>query len=72
MSLAAKKHHRSPADLAADIARIQQDIADYIDRRVAEVKASAEGADLPIETLRHLLFQGDCACRAAMRFLNEK
>jgi len=59
----------SPADLAADIARIQDEIVAYVDKRAAEVKLSCPG--LPLEVIRRDLVKFECPCRAALRLINE-
>jgi hypothetical protein len=42
----------------------------FIDGKVAELKASADGQGLPLEVLRHSLTRGDsCSCRIAMKLL---
>jgi hypothetical protein len=59
------------SELTARIERIQQEIIEYVDKRVAELKAGRDGADLPIESLRRMLIRGECPCAAALRLLNE-
>jgi hypothetical protein len=72
MALATKKQsQRTPADLADDIARMQDEIAGYIDNRVAELKASPDCASQPAEVLRRMLIKFDCPCRAATRLTDE-
>jgi hypothetical protein len=64
-----KKPERTLADLAADIEKIQQEISEFVDGRVAEQKASY--SDLPSEVLRQSLVKFDCPCKCALRLLNE-
>ncbi len=72
MALTAKKQpERTSADLAADIARIQYEISHFIEGRIAELKASHDGAGLPPESLRRMLVRGECPCRATTRLIEE-
>jgi hypothetical protein len=68
-ALTKKKPERTLADLAADIERIQQEIAEFVDARVAEQKVSY--SDLPSEVLRQTLVRLDCPCKCALRLINE-
>jgi hypothetical protein len=59
-------------DLGGEILRLRGQIENFIDGKVAELKASRDGQSLPVGDLRHMLTQGDsCLCRAATRLLNE-
>jgi hypothetical protein len=60
-------------DLGGEILRLRGEIESFIDAKVAEVKRSESGRDLPIDSLRHMLTRGDsCLCRAAMHILAEE
>jgi hypothetical protein len=65
------KPERMPADLAADIQRIQQEISEFVDGRIAALRAGTDGASLPSESLRMMLVRGECPCRCALRLINE-
>ena len=66
----AKKKERSLADLADDIRRVQAEIEAFIEDRLAELKASAAGRDLPLEWLRGELIRGQCSCQCALRLID--
>jgi hypothetical protein len=70
--LAAKKK-QPQADLGGEILRLRGQIEAFIGTKVAEAKASRDGASMPVEQLRHMLTRGDsCLCRAAMIILAER
>jgi hypothetical protein len=70
MALAAKKQPQRT--LAADIERLRSDLISFFEERVATLKQSRDGANLPIEALRHQLTRGDtCLCRVIRRLLDE-
>ena len=64
-------HITPSSDLALRISRLQDEMAEYVEKRVAELKASADGRDLPAESLRRMLVRGECPCQACLRLSNE-
>jgi hypothetical protein len=72
MAAAAKQKQQPKPDLKADIERLRADLLAYLESRVAVMKQGRDGANLPIEALRHHLLRGDdCWCRAVTRLLDE-
>jgi hypothetical protein len=72
MVIAAKKQlQRTPRDLADDIERVQQEISEFIDERVAALRSGPDGASQPPESLRQMLVKFECPCRSALRLINE-
>jgi hypothetical protein len=71
-ALAAKKRPAtSPVDLYAEIARIQDEIDAYVDKRTAEVKLANPG--LPAQMIRRdLTLRFHCPCKAAMGMIEEE
>jgi hypothetical protein len=72
MASAAKKKiepERTPADLAAQVARLHAEIIAYIDKRVAEVKLSCPG--LPVQVIRQDLIKGRCTCLAGLGLIEQ-
>jgi hypothetical protein len=69
MGLAKRKPEPTP-DLAGTILRVQAEVKSFIDGKIAQVKASRDGKDLPVEAIRQSLTRGDgCLCRVAMNIL---
>jgi hypothetical protein len=68
----AKRKPNAVPDLAGEILRLKGEVDAFIDGKVAELKASADGQSLPTEMLRQSLTRGDsCSCRVAMKILAE-
>jgi hypothetical protein len=66
----AKKKEKTLQDLADDIRRVRAEISEFIDDRVAELKASSSGKSLPIGWLRHELTKFECPCEVALRLID--
>ena len=59
--------------LAERIKQARLDADEYIDQQVAKLKATKDAECLPIGMLRQMLTKNSsCACRAALRLLEEK
>jgi hypothetical protein len=68
MALAQRK--QPVRDLGGEILRLRGEIESFISAKIAEVKASRDGKDLPPEVIRQSLTRNDsCLCRAAMNIL---
>jgi hypothetical protein len=60
------------ADLKALIELTNSLIDEEFERRVALMKQSRDGKDLPVEVLRRELHKGLCRCVSAMRWLENE
>jgi hypothetical protein len=59
-------------DLGAEIENLRADLLAFFEQKVAEMKASRDGASLPINVLRQELGRNDtCLCRIVERLLGE-
>ena len=61
----------TPSELAAKIERVQDEIARFIESKVRALKASQDGRNQPVESLRQMLTRHQCPCQAALRLINE-
>jgi hypothetical protein len=69
MALAKRKPEPVP-DLAGTIMRLRGEVESFIDGKIAQIKQSRDGRDLPLEVIRQSLTRGDsCLCRVAMNIL---
>lgn len=65
-----KEQPAPPPDLAGQILKLRGQVEAFLDAKVAELKASRDGASIPVDQLRHMLTRGDtCNCRVAMNLL---
>jgi hypothetical protein len=56
--------------LSVSILRLRGQVEAFIDSKVMELKQSADGRGLPIETCRQILTRNDsCPCRIALNLL---
>lgn len=61
---------RKEQTLAERIEQARQEAEAFIDAKVAELKASADGRTQPIGALKLMITRGDtCACRIALRLI---
>jgi hypothetical protein len=63
--------HVAGADLKALVELTREFIDEDLERRVAVLKASRDGAPLPAETLRRELVRQRCRCEAALTWPHE-
>jgi hypothetical protein len=67
--LAKRKAEPAP-DLAGEILRVRALIESYIDGKVAALKASRDGASIPVEQIRAMLTRNVmCGCAVALNLL---
>ena len=60
-------------DLAGAILKLRGQVEAFIESKVLELKASADGRSQSIDVLRQMLTKGDgCACRVAMNILADQ
>ena len=72
MAFAKRKPEPAP-DLAGEILRLRGELESFIDSKVAQVKASRDGKDLPVDVIRKQLTRGhSCHCVVAMNLLAEE
>jgi hypothetical protein len=62
--------HVAGDDLRRLVEITQEFISEELERRVTMAKASADGRNLPTDTIRRDLVRHECRCTAAMRWLN--
>jgi hypothetical protein len=71
-----QKEASSDASLADRIKQARNEAAEFVERKVQELKNSPEGQSLPIEWLRQNLRAttraGGCSCKAALVLLEKE
>jgi hypothetical protein len=71
-----QKEASSDASLADQIKQARNEAAEFVERKVQELKNSPEGQSLPIEWLRQNLRAttraGGCSCKAALVLLEKE
>jgi hypothetical protein len=69
MVVAKRKPDPAP-DLAGVIMQLRGEVESFLDGKIAQIKASRDGKDLPVEVIRQSLTRSDsCLCRVAMNIL---
>jgi hypothetical protein len=70
MAIAAKKQQ---PDLGAEIERLRGDLLAFLDDKVAALKATRDGAGLPVEMLkRQIVGESNCLCQIVQRLIDEE
>jgi hypothetical protein len=69
MALAKRKPEPVP-DIGGAIMKLRGEVESFIDGKIAQIKNSRDGRDLPVEVIRQSLTHGiSCHCAVAMNIL---
>ncbi|MFY9837671.1 MAG: hypothetical protein WAK55_14635 [Xanthobacteraceae bacterium] len=69
-----REPERTSADLLSDLNRLHAEVEAFLDKKLAELKATRDGAGLPIQMLRRMLIGADplCPCQLAQKLANDE